>query len=83
MSPLRVFWDVVDGWTVETPIALTPRQVDAVVAWTKKVQGPRVAAMHGDKREQAAGALLSLTRTTLKQRVVVKPSQERVLYTLD
>lgn len=83
MSPPRVFWDAVDGWTVETPVALTHPQVERIVAWTKKVQGPRVAAMRGDKREQAGVALAALTSATLKQRVIAKPNQERVLYARD
>lgn len=83
MNPLRVVWDAIDGWTVETPVALTRPQLERIVAWTKKVQGPRVATMHGDKREQAAAALLALTSATLKQRVVAAPNQERVLYARD
>lgn len=80
MTGLRVFWDVVDGWTVETPIALSAPQVVAVVEWTKKMQGPRVRAMRGDKYEQASAALNSLSPATLKQRVVAKPHAERVLF---
>lgn len=83
MNGLRVFWDVVDGWTVETPVALSAPQVAAVIAWTIKMQGPRVRAMRGDKYEQASAALKSLSPSTLKQRIVAKPHAERVLYTRD
>lgn len=80
MQGVRVFWDVTAGWTVETPFALSPRQAAAVVAWVQKIQGPRVLTMHGDKREQAAAALKSLTPATLNQSVIAKPNAERVLF---
>lgn len=83
MTGLRVVWDVVDGWTVETPVALSAPQLAAVVAWTVKMQGPRVRAMRGDKYEQASAALRSLSTATLKQRVVAKPHAERVLFSRD
>lgn len=82
MQP-RVFWDVVEGWVVETPFALTASQVAAVVQFTLKVQVPRAKLKHGDAREQAMNALKQLSPSTLKQRVVAKPGAERVLYAKD
>lgn len=79
-SPLRVYWDEQNGWTVDTPIALSRPQADAVVAWTKKIQGERVKSMRGDKREQAEKALRNLTAKTLKQNLLHSKS-EGVLWT--
>lgn len=80
MQGARVFWDAELGWTVETPFALSPPQIVAVIAWVKKVQGPRVRDMAGDKREQAGKALTLLSPATLNQRIVAKPNAERVLF---
>lgn len=82
MQP-RAFWDEKDGWVVETPFALSPSQVCAVVGWVRKIQGPRVRDMRGDKREQADAALRSLSPATIKQRIVARPGAERVLYAKD
>lgn len=82
MQP-RAFWDAVEGWVVETPIALSPSQLGAVISWVRKVQSPRIRDMRGDKREQATKALQSLTPATIKQRIVARPGAERVLYTKD
>lgn len=76
MKSLRAFWDADHGWTVEVPFALTRQQAEAVVAWVKKVQGPRIQTMRGDKREQAAKALQALSAQTLQQRVVATPHKE-------
>ena len=83
MQPLRAFWDAVDGWVVETPMALTASQVAAVVQWVRRMQVPRIRDMRGDKREQTAAALAELSPSTLKQRVVARPGAERVLYAKD
>jgi hypothetical protein len=83
MTQPRAFWDAKEGWVVETPIALSPPQISAVVDWVRKVQGPRIRDMRGDKREQAAAALRSLSPATIKQRIVARPGAERVLYTRD
>jgi hypothetical protein len=80
MQNVRVFWDAEAGWTVETPFALSTPQALAVVSWVKKVQGPRVATMRGDKRSQAGKALAELSLATLKQTVVAKPNSELVLF---
>lgn len=80
MNTLRCFWDVSEGWCVETPVALSKAQVARCVEWVRKTQGPRVAAMRGDKREQAGAALASLTIDTLKQRVLAAHGAERVLF---
>ncbi len=76
MKSIRAFWDSDLGWTVEVPFALTRAQAEAVVAWVKKIQGPRIQTMRGDKREQAAKALQALSATTLHQRVVASPMKE-------
>lgn len=80
-SALRVYWDEVNGWTVDTPIALSRPQADAIVVWVKRVQGDRLKSMRGDKREQAAKALASLTGKTLKQNLLHSKS-EGVLWTV-
>lgn len=82
MTP-RVLWTTDDGWVCETPFALSPSQLIAVVAWVKKIQGPRVRTMRGDKREQASQALSSLSPATIKQRIIARPGAERVLYAKD
>ena len=76
MKSVRAFWDAELGWTVEVPFALTRPQVLAIIGWVKKVQGPRVQTMRGDKREQASAALRNLTPETLQQRVVASPTKE-------
>jgi hypothetical protein len=76
MKSVRAFWDAELGWTVEVPFALTRAQAEAVVSWIKKVQGPRIQTMRGDKREQAARALQALSATSLHQRIVAAPMKE-------
>ncbi len=76
MKSLRAFWDAEHGWTVEVPFALSARQAEAVVAWVKKIQGPRIQTMRGDKQEQAAKALQTLSFQTLQQRIVATPHRE-------
>lgn len=76
MKSVRAFWDAECGWTVEVPFALTRAQAEAVVSWIKKVQGPRIQTMRGDKREQASKALQGLSAITLHQRVVATPMKE-------
>ena len=70
MKPLDVYWDAVDGWTVETPIALTRFQAERVVQWVKKVQTGRLADRPPEVREQMATALAALTPITLKQKLI-------------
>lgn len=81
MKSLRVFWDDTHGWTVETPVALSRPQAERICEWVRKVQGPRIATFRGDKREQAARALKSLSPATLHQRVDAR--RDGVLYAID
>lgn len=82
MKP-RVFWDAVEGWQVETPFALTPPQLAALVAWVRRVQTQRLRGKAGDAREQAERAIAALSPATIKQRIVAKPGAERVLFSRD
>lgn len=69
--PPRVHWDAVNGWVVDTQIALTRQQLFAVVAHTKKIQHERIRAMPaGDRREQAVAAIKNLTPATLKVKLL-------------
>lgn len=80
----RVFYDAIDGWTVETQIALSPAQLKACVDHVKAVQGPRLRHLpRGDAREQAADALKALTPRTLKVKLLPESGYsggESVLY---
>ena len=80
----RVFYDVIDGWTVESQIALDALQLKACVDFVKKIQGPRLKHLpRGDAREQAAEALQKLTPRTLKVRLLPESGYsggESVLY---
>ncbi len=82
MKSIRVYWDDALGWTIEVPFALSRPQAEAAVAWVKKIQSERIRSMpYGDRKEQAAKALASLTATSLHQRVLAKPQTEFSLVT--
>lgn len=70
MRPLQVYWDALDGWIIETPIALTRFQAERAVAWVKKIQAGRLADRPREVREQMAGALNNLTALTLRQKII-------------
>jgi hypothetical protein len=79
----RVYWDIELGWTVDTPVALNSKQLEAVVAWTKKVQTSRLIDKSGDTRDQMLKALQSLSPQTLKQNLLPESgfaNSERVLF---
>ena len=82
MKP-RVYWDSVNGWTVDTIFPLTKQQLGAVVAWTKKIQTTRLVDKPREVREQMELALKSLTPETLKVNLLPESGLsvgERVLY---
>lgn len=79
----RVYWDVVRGWVIDTPIPLSAPQLAAVVAWTKKVQEHRLRDKSGETREQMEKALATLNPSTLKVNLLPESgfsAGERVLY---
>lgn len=80
---LRVHWDAVVGWVVDTRIALIPSQLQACVDFTRKYQTERICSMpFGDRKDQAKKALATLSVKSLKVNLlpVEEWSDERILY---
>lgn len=70
MKPPRVFHSA-SGWVIDTPVGLSPRQLDAAVAWAQRDfirQAGRLP--RGERRETLLIALGSLDSRTIKQRLV-------------
>lgn len=80
----RVHWDAEQGWVVDTQIALSPAQLQRVIAHTKRIQSERVLAMpRGDRKDQATQALKSLSLRSLKVNLLPESGYsegERELY---
>lgn len=81
LRTLRAYWDYDNGWTVDTPIALSIVQATFVVNWIKKVQTGRLVGRPREVREQMENALKALTPRTLKQNLMGKG--EKTLYGVD
>lgn len=80
MKNVRVYWDAEVGWTVDVPFALVRPQLEAIVAWTLRVQRQRLIGRPREVREQMQRALRKLSADTLRQNLV-PVAGEGLLYT--
>lgn len=79
----RIYHHREHGWIIETPIGLSPTELDRAIQFHKKVQLDKVRSMKsGDERDRAIRLLELLTTDSIRQSV--RPAQDwmqdRIIY---
>lgn len=75
MNPRLTYDQESKTWNLETPVALTLRQVENVVKFTFEVYKKRLLGTIGEKRHNIEFALKTLNSKNIKQKLVgVEPT---------
>lgn len=70
MKPRLTYNEETNTWTLETPVALNLRQVDAVVKYTFEIYKRRLNGTIGERRKSIEHALKSLHYKNIKQQLI-------------